>query len=95
MVGRGGVEPPSAHHASDLQSTRKATGLPDYGLTQANFAVIRPPQYPAVLVECAFMILPEQEELLDNDAFVSRVAHGIADGIADFAHEQFRLQSAP
>lgn len=75
--------------------TRKATGLPDYGLTQANFAVIRPPQYPAVLVECAFMILPEQEELLDNDAFVSRVAHGIADGIADFAHEQFRLQSAP
>jgi N-acetylmuramoyl-L-alanine amidase len=75
--------------------TRKATGLPDYGLTQANFAVIRPPQYPAVLVECAFMVLPEQEEMLDNDAFVSRVAHGIADGIADFAKEQFRLQSAP
>lgn len=73
--------------------TRNATGLPDYGLTQANFAVIRPPQYLAVLVECAFMILPEQEEMLDNDAFVARVAHGIADGIADFAKEQFRLQS--
>lgn len=74
--------------------TRKATGLPDYGLTQANFAVIRPPQYPAVLIECAFMILPEQEEMLDNDAFVARVAHGIADGILEFAKEQYRVQAA-
>ena len=70
--------------------TREATGLPDYGLTQANFAVIRPSQYPAVLVECAFMILPEQEEMLDNDAFVARLAHGIADGIADFVRDGFK-----
>ena len=69
---------------------RQATGLPDYGLTQANFAVIRPSQYPAILVECAFMILPEQEEMLDNDAFVARLAHGIANGIADFVREGFR-----
>lgn len=69
---------------------RQATGLPDYGLTQANFAVIRPSQYPAILVECAFMILPDQEEMLDNDAFVARLAHGIADGIADFVGEGFR-----
>lgn len=72
------------------KQARQATGLPDYGLTQANFAVIRPSQYPAVLVECAFMILPEQEEMLDNDAFVARVAHGIADGIADFVREVYR-----
>jgi N-acetylmuramoyl-L-alanine amidase len=63
---------------------RLASGLPDYGLTQANFAVIRPSQYPSILVECAFMILPEQEEMLENDAFVARLAHGIADGIAEF-----------
>jgi N-acetylmuramoyl-L-alanine amidase len=73
--------------------TRQATGLPDYGLTQANFAVIRPPQYPAALIECAFMILPEQEEMLDNDAFVARVAHGIADGVLEFVREQFRNQA--
>jgi N-acetylmuramoyl-L-alanine amidase len=82
-------------HSRDLaravhRRTRQATGLADYGLTQANFAVIRPPQYPSVLVECAFMILPDQEEMLDNDAFVARTAHGIADGIADFVRESFR-----
>ena len=72
------------------KKTREATRLGDYGITQANFAVIRPPQYPAVLVECAFIILPEQEEMLDNDAFVARTAHGIADGIADFVRERSR-----
>jgi N-acetylmuramoyl-L-alanine amidase len=84
-------------HSRDLaravhRRTRQATGLADYGLTQANFAVIRPPQYPSVLVECAFMILPDQEEMLDNDAFVARTAHGIADGIADFVRERFRAR---
>ncbi|HWO57084.1 MAG TPA: N-acetylmuramoyl-L-alanine amidase [bacterium] len=72
--------------------TRAATGLADYGLTQANFAVIRPPQYPSVLVECAFIILPEQEEMLDNDAFTTRTAHGIADGILEFVRERFRVR---
>lgn len=82
-------------HSRDLartvhKRTRQASGLPDYGLTQANFAVIRPSQYPSVLVECAFMILPEQEEMLENEAFVARLAHGIADGIADFVREGYR-----
>lgn len=85
-------------HSRDLARsvhthTRKATRLADYGLTQANFAVIRPPQYPSVLVECAFMILPEQEEMLDNDEFVARTAHGIADGIADFVKQRSKSQS--
>ena len=41
------------------RDARLATGLADYGLTQANFAVIRPWQYPAILIECAFMIIPD------------------------------------
>ncbi len=75
----------AVHH-----DARLATGLADYGLTQANFAVIRPWQYPAILVECAFMIIPEQEEMLENDAFINRTAHGIADGILDFVKERYR-----
>ena len=62
----------------------RATGLDDYGLTAGNFAVIRPTQYPSVLVECAFIILPEQEELLTTEDFIERTAEGIAAGISDF-----------
>ena len=61
-----------------------ATKLDDYGLTRGNFAVIRPTQYPSVLVECAFIILPDQEEMLTEEDFQKRTAEGIADGISDF-----------
>ncbi|MBI3871907.1 MAG: N-acetylmuramoyl-L-alanine amidase [candidate division Zixibacteria bacterium] len=67
-----------------------ATGLDDYGLTQGNFAVIRPTQYPATLVECSFIIIPQQEEMLETEKFVTRTAQGIADGIADFVRERLK-----
>ena len=65
----------------------KATGLDDYGLFHGNLAVNRPTQYPAVLVECAFMILPEQEALLKTGKFRKKVAKGIAAGIERFLKE--------
>ncbi|MBK7143613.1 MAG: N-acetylmuramoyl-L-alanine amidase [bacterium] len=52
------------------------TGLPDYGVYHGNLAVIRPTEYPAVLVECAFMMLPEQEVLIKSDKFRKQVAKG-------------------
>jgi N-acetylmuramoyl-L-alanine amidase len=62
----------------------RATRLPDYGLYHANFAVLRPSQYPSILVECAFMLLPEQEESLQNDKFQQRIAREITQGIQDY-----------
>lgn len=62
----------------------EGTGLPDYGLTQGNFAVIRPTQYPSVLLECAFIILPEQEEMIKTEEFIDRTAKGIVRGIREF-----------
>ncbi len=59
-------------------------GIPDQGLYQANFAVLRPPQYLSVLVECAFMIVPEQEMLLRTDVFQNKVARAIYLGLVDF-----------
>jgi N-acetylmuramoyl-L-alanine amidase len=66
----------------------RATKLDDYGLTKGNFAVIRPTQYPSILVECAFIILPEQEEMLTDKDFLKRTANGIATGISDFIQER-------
>jgi N-acetylmuramoyl-L-alanine amidase len=62
----------------------EASGLPDYGLFHGNFAVIRPTQYPAILVECAFMIIPQQEMELKTESYQKRLAKGIADGVEDF-----------
>lgn len=64
-----------------------ATGLRDHGLYYGNFAVTRPTQYPAVLAECAFMIIPEQESLLKTKAFRLKLAKAIADGIESFLEE--------
>jgi N-acetylmuramoyl-L-alanine amidase len=59
----------------------------DYGHYYANFAVTRPTQYPAVLVECTFMILPEEEIKLRGEDFPEECAEAIADGIEDFLKE--------
>jgi N-acetylmuramoyl-L-alanine amidase len=68
----------------------KATGLRDHGLFHGNLAVNRPTQYPAVLVECAFIILPEQEALLKTENFRKRVARAIVKGIENFLKDYDR-----
>jgi N-acetylmuramoyl-L-alanine amidase len=62
--------------------------LPDYGLYHGNLAVNRPTQYPAVLVECAFIILPEHEALLKTDNFQKKTARAIRKGIERFLKER-------
>jgi N-acetylmuramoyl-L-alanine amidase len=67
-----------------LTQAVKRTGLIDYGLYHGNLAVDRPTQYPAILIECAFMILPEQEALIKSDKFRKQIAESIADGIEQY-----------
>jgi N-acetylmuramoyl-L-alanine amidase len=61
-----------------------ATEQPDHGLYHGNLAVSRPTQYPAVLVECAFQILPEDEAKLKTEEFRRTVARAIVRGIESF-----------
>ncbi|MBU8933124.1 MAG: N-acetylmuramoyl-L-alanine amidase [candidate division Zixibacteria bacterium] len=70
----------------------KATDLDDHGLYHGNLAVLRPTQYPAVLVECAFMMIPEQEANLKTGRFRYRIAKGICKGIENFLKEYNREQ---
>jgi N-acetylmuramoyl-L-alanine amidase len=65
----------------------KETGLSDYGLYHGNLAVNRPTQYPAVLVECAFIILPQREAMLKTPEFRRKAARGIIKGIENFMKE--------
>jgi N-acetylmuramoyl-L-alanine amidase len=80
--------PHSIDLARDIQREMvKATGLPDHGLYHGNLAVNRPTQYPAVLVECAFMIIPEQEAALKTYRFRKTVAEAILKGVERFLKE--------
>lgn len=77
--------PHSIELAREIQKELvKETKLGDYGMYHGNLAVNRPTQYPAVLVECAFMIIPEQEALLKTDKFQKDVAKAITKGIENF-----------
>ncbi len=61
--------------------------LPDYGIYYGNLVLTRPSQLLAVLVECAFMMIPEQEELLRTEKFQEKCAHAICDGILNFVEK--------
>jgi N-acetylmuramoyl-L-alanine amidase len=74
--------PASKELALSVQASLLANlGLPNFGLYRGNFAVIRPTQYPAILVECAFMMIPEHEAALKTVAFQTQVAEAIAAGV--------------
>ena len=60
------------------------TGLPDRGVWHQNVAVLRMNEMPAVLVESAFMMLPDQEAALRTPEFRRRIADGVAAGIERF-----------
>ncbi len=85
------------YHPHSIQLARaiqtemlKKLKLPDYGLYHGNLAVNRPTQYPAVLVECAFMMIPEQEAMLKEKKFHKKTAQAIRKGIERFLKEYGR-----
>ena len=59
--------------------------LPSEGIKFGDFYVLRnSPQIPAVLIESAYITLPEHEALLLRPEFIERLAAAIAEGVADF-----------
>lgn len=60
------------------------TGLPDRGLFYSDFAVNRMTQMPAILTEQAYIIVPEQEDLIFNPTFQQKAAQAILNGIQQF-----------
>lgn len=69
------------------QQLVKTLNIGDQGLYQGNFAVLRPSGYLAILVECAFIIHPEQEQLLKQGDFQEKIVRAIYKGLAKFLTE--------
>ncbi len=62
----------------------KRLDMPDYGTYYASFVLTRPTQLLCVLVECAFIMYPQQEMMLRDDKFKQEVVEGIYKGIKKF-----------
>lgn len=72
----------SASLAGSVQSAAvKYLSLPDNGVKRENFAVVRGTWMPSVLVEGAFIILPDQEAALRTPEYQERYAQAIVDGL--------------
>lgn len=69
-------------------------GLPDFGIAHGNLALVRATEMPAVLTEAAFMMIPEQEELLRTPTFQKREARAIVRGIKRFLEESRKAERA-
>jgi N-acetylmuramoyl-L-alanine amidase len=67
----------------------KNLGLNDFGLFYDNLALCRPTQMPAVLVEAAFLMHPEEEALVISEKGRQKTVKAITEAIEEFiAHER-------
>ncbi len=62
-------------------------------VAQANFAVLRDPDIPSILIECGFISNPWQAHELAEPAFRERIAHAIAQGILTYLRHNHRTEA--
>lgn len=63
---------------------KRNISIPDQGLRYGDYLVARQTWMPAVLTETAYLILPQQEEMLNNPDFQDLAAKSMADGVLKF-----------
>lgn len=61
--------------------------LPNFGLFWDNLAMCRPTQMPAVIIEPAFMMHPEEELKINSEKFRNHCARAIVDALVEFARQ--------
>jgi N-acetylmuramoyl-L-alanine amidase len=64
--------------------------IPNRGVKQANFVVLKGAYLPAILVETAFITNPREEALLRDEAFQETVAEGIVEAVMRFKSDYRR-----
>lgn len=61
-----------------------------HGIHQADFAVLKIPKIPAVLIELGFFSNPYDERLLLNEVYQRRIARVIVDAIEEYKNKWYR-----
>lgn len=71
------------------------TGAVDRDVDHADFVVLRETDMPAVLVETGFMTCQEELARLLDDAYQTRMAQGVAQGIVQFLNKREKNRKSP
>ncbi|OGI07589.1 MAG: hypothetical protein A3I68_00285 [Candidatus Melainabacteria bacterium RIFCSPLOWO2_02_FULL_35_15] len=64
-----------------LESISKETKLKKYGMFKRDFAVTKPDFYRGILIECGFLIHPEEGEYITKRKVQEKIVKGIVKGI--------------
>lgn len=64
-----------------------ATELANDGIFDANLAVVRPTDFPAVLIEAAYLMQPEEELHLRDEGFLVKLSQGVSRGLQRYFRE--------
>lgn len=59
-------------------------GLRDLGVHYQNLAIARPSWYPSALAEGLFVMIPEQEAAMRDEAFQLKFAEGLVEGLENY-----------
>jgi N-acetylmuramoyl-L-alanine amidase len=60
---------------------------------QAGFVVLKAPDFPAVLVETAFITNPREAAMLRDSQFQAKVAERLSDGVQSYMKNHARTAS--
>lgn len=81
---------PEAEAVAEAIQTRisEITGAKTHAVKAASetLFLMKDPVPPSVLVECGFISNPEEERLLNDDEYRSKIAYAIADAVLDSGH---------
>ncbi|MBI3591178.1 MAG: N-acetylmuramoyl-L-alanine amidase [Candidatus Melainabacteria bacterium] len=64
-----------------LDGISKSSGLKKYGIFKRNFAVTRPDFYLGVLIECGFLIHPQEAEIITKRQTQEKIVNGISSAL--------------
>lgn len=81
----------TAAFADEIRTSMHSTSIPDRGVREAGFRVIKWAPCPAVLVEMDYLSNREGAQRLGNSAMRQRIADALAGGIARFANRLDRI----
>ncbi|NLO91712.1 MAG: N-acetylmuramoyl-L-alanine amidase [Elusimicrobia bacterium] len=67
-----------------LAAFQRRIPLPDEQLRFGDYLVLRQTQMPAILAECAYQIIPEQEQLILSQDFRKKLAAAMLEGVLSY-----------